>query len=684
MYFFLIFHHNLAFSSIPRDHYPYLIDNVYSRILDLADHGLALGLEFTGHTLETIERFRPSYIARLRQLLDAGHCEIIGSSYSQAIFPLIPAPVNRWNIAFGQETYEKILGVKPFVYYLNEQVYSESMPELFGKAGAKALVFDWMNARTSMDWPADYRYRVIRHQPSGIDLIWSDSIAFQKLQRTVWADIGRDEYLRFLTDQVEFAHRTAGDKSCFCLYASDAEVFNYFPGRLLTATTASNHFDRLYTTLEHALRTTGASLVLPGLLPGLCARAQVASVTTADYPLRTKKQDKYNVLRWAVTGREATKMNSQCHHLFNLLSALPPDTPEHAVRKLRQELVSLWGSDFRTHTTEEKYDEFHNRMGKTLADLSLLSGKQGVPDRDGPATRKKKSTWTRPDTLFRSEAGTVRQEERHITVTTPESELRLIRNRGLAIAALSFSSCSSGPLAGTIPHGFYADIGLGSDFYSGHIILVTQDGKQITDLSCPVREIEICATNETIHLRNRHPMDLPGLSVQKTLTISPSECTLWYSLYASDLRPASLRLGIWTLTPGSYHPETLFFASHQGGDDPEIFALSGVSLQQDKPVNSIVTARHCIGSSRGATIIGDHEKGIEIQTHLDELYSIPLLRHTETRAWDDRPTTFTRIYHSICERDDVANVFWKGHLKIRFTCRPVDTPSLLRTLRQRR
>jgi len=215
MNFYLIFHHNLAFSSIPEEHYPYLIDSVYSRLLDLVEAGYSLGLEFTGETLEIINLLRPQFLERLKSAWSSGACEVIGSSYSQAIFPLIPAEVNRWNLAFGNEVYDRLLGRIPNVFYLNEQVYSESLPALYQEIGAQAIVLDWMSASKGNDWPVDYRYRMVRHAPSGMRFLWSDSIAFQKLQRTVWGDIDLDEWLQFIAAHFDLGCKRLGDYSSF-------------------------------------------------------------------------------------------------------------------------------------------------------------------------------------------------------------------------------------------------------------------------------------------------------------------------------------------------------------------------------------------------------------------------------------------------------------------------------------
>ena len=671
MNFYLIFHHNLAFSSIPEEHYPYLIDSVYSRLLDLAEEGYPLGLEFTGETLEIIHRLRPQYVERLRSVCRSGACEVIGSSYSQSIFPLIPIEVNRWNLGFGHEVYERLLGRVPKIAYLNEQVYSESLPDLYREVGAQAIVLDWMSACKGNDWPPGYRYRLVRHAPSGMGLLWGDSIAFQKLQRAAWGDVGIDEWEGFLVSHQEFSRELLGDRGSFCLYASDAEVFDYYPGRLTTCGAQQGHFESLRSLLDVVLKV-GGRLVTPGTV--LVDKAQgipvVDNVATADYPVRTKKQDKYNVTRWAVTGREAAKMNTQCHQLFDIILRAEHGTVDKAqVNNLKKELVVLWGSDFRTHTTDEKYESFHNRMGSALAVGLRLVGGHGRASTRGRAhlgSGPDGERWSLLAEPCNADFGSVEAQGRRVRISSGGVALSLLKNKGLAVESLGLATVGAAPFVGRIPHGYFADISLGSDFYSGHLVLVTQEGRQYTDLSCSVTDLEVCQTEYCFGLRNRAPMELSGLSVVKTFWFDGQHLSLVYDLYAKDLRPASLRLGIWTLLPEAFDRETLYYQCHQGGASPERYLLNTSCVQQDGPVSPVVSARHCLGNTSGVLCLGDVGKCIEIKTFPSELYSVPLLHHEKAKAWDGSESFFTRIYYSICERDDVANVFWKGHLRIAF------------------
>ena len=674
MYLYLIFHHNLTFSSIPEDHYLYLIDSVYSPLLDLVEEGIPLGLEYTGETLKIIHRLQPGYVERLKKLWETGRCEVIGSGYSQAIFSLMPACVNRWNLAFGQEVYKHLLGKIPEIAYLNEQVYTDSLPGLYREAGYQAVIFDWMNAVKDNSWSADLRYRPIRHNPSGLWFLWGDCIAFQKLQRMIWGEIEREEWMAFLEEQCERASMAWGEEAAFCLYASDAEVFDYRPGGLATQMACEGHLHTMRDLLIGLRNHSGFQFVRPGEVLERLTQGEFLSVDricTPSYPVRTKKQDKYNVTRWAVTGREATRMNTQCHQLLDLINALDDQSVRNkeSINRLQRDLVTLWGSDFRTHTTDEKFEVFRHRMGAALTlDRELNKNKETSSSVDTMQPLNLASAQWVPlqnlDEVYRSY---VQEKGRRICLQTDNISLTLLKNRGLAIENLAFPKIFTRPLLGTLPHGSFPDISLGSDFFSGHIVLVTQEGYQVSDLSCRVDDIEVTLLQGSIGLRNSIPMELPGLSLVKTYFLNQGDLIVSYDFYARDLRPATMRMGIWTLEPDSFDRNSLFFSTHLGGDVPERFSLAGWRVLQDQPVNHVVTARHCLGSTEGVVTLGDADKQIRILTYPSELYSVPLLHYEETKFRDKKDCSFfCRLYYTICEKDDVAHVFWKGHSRLSF------------------
>src|SRR5215475_2287028 len=85
LHLFAVFHLNLAFSSIEVDERPAVIRRCYWPLLALASNNGPIGIELTGYTLEEIERCDPAWIIQLRNLVEAGKVELVGSGYAQLI-----------------------------------------------------------------------------------------------------------------------------------------------------------------------------------------------------------------------------------------------------------------------------------------------------------------------------------------------------------------------------------------------------------------------------------------------------------------------------------------------------------------------------------------------------------------------------------------------------------------------
>src|SRR5262249_46350323 len=152
-------------------------------------------------------------------------------------------------------------------------------------------------------------------------------------------------------------------------------------------------------------------------------------------PVPVKKQRKYNLARWAVTGRDNTAINAACERIYKGMRA-------NETQADWKELCYLWASDFRTHLTQTRWDAYCQRLHAAERKWATpLTPPFGVPATD-PLT------------------------ERHIIIETPSLSAVLDRRRGLAIETLHFRNQKK-PALGGLPHGFFADIALQADWYTG-------------------------------------------------------------------------------------------------------------------------------------------------------------------------------------------------------------------------
>jgi len=392
LYLFTVFHANLGFSAIPREHASWIIDRCYWPVIDLAERHqeVRFGLEFPGETLEAIAAEDPLLLETLSRLWASGRCDIVGSGLVQSVLPLVPAAVNRDNLQLGQETFARLLGRRPAICYANEQSWSRGTLDMYREAGFRGLILDWENAATVANLPDDTRYRPQAARcgsGASIPVIWNSSVAFQKFQRYLHGETSLDDYMTYLG-----SHCGAGDRS-FCLYGNDWEIIDYRPGQPipLDGSTPRPELARLESLIEVIGQDSRLAWATPTSLLDQFPAAESYELTSAACPVPAKKQPKYNTTRWAVCGRDNSRINAECHALHRTLitaEALARHLPgqpciEH-LGLLHRETVSLWASDYRTKVTDEKYRVFHRRLGHAVAlATEVLSALGSIAAPDG-------------------------------------------------------------------------------------------------------------------------------------------------------------------------------------------------------------------------------------------------------------------------------------------------------------
>jgi hypothetical protein len=667
---YTLFHCNLAFSMIPREHFPTVVERCYSPLLDLAEKGFPIAIEMTAWTLKEVNRIDPSFIERLRSLWQAGKCEFIGSGYSQAIFPLIPTDVNRWNLEIGNRYYQDLLGRRPRIALVNEQTFSRGLVDLYREAGYDCLIMDWNNSHQHNHYPKEYLYHPQRAAglKADIDVLWSHSIAFQKFQRCVHGEITCDEYLDFL-----FSHAGTGEERVFPLYTNDAEVFSYRPGH---DATAEDEYKNLEMLLKRIAEDGRAELTTPSRILASSRgqrRSNIIKLESVETPVVCKKQDKYNPLRWAAAGRDSVHINTECHKVYESIRALIEQgaLEKDTLERFKEVLCELWGSDFRTNTIDEKFAWFQNRLGWLKIETERLLGNH--------TERMPLLSWvyggnysapnaTRP---LIEEAGVpagkgaaISSEGKVLRVDTGTVVAEFKEAKGHALKSLTFPQVSPMPLVGTLAHGHYEDISLGADFFSGHVIHTSREGKKTTDLSPSTASVKEDLEKVTVEIKT--PLELGTLWKKYEISKTGPEVKVTYRLKVNGLVASSLRAGIFTFMPSAFDRDTLWFETVNGGAGAERFYMKGHALTHDEPVSQSVSASSCLGATEGWLRIGDSSKSIEIQTDKSKLFTVPMLKYLELPEED---SFFLRVYHSLGEFDDTAWWVWRGYNEAAFTLR---------------
>ncbi len=591
-----IFHLNLAYSSIEEERRGEVIASCYWPLLALAkSQDLPFGIEACGYTLEAISTIDPSWIAELRRLTTEGRCVFIGSGYSQLIGPLVPAEVNGANLRLGNQLYEELLGFRPHLALVNEQAYSSGIVDHYLDAGYDGLVMEWNNpAKHHPRWNQEWRYLPQYARSADgrkIPLLWNNSISFQKFQHYAHGEKELDEYLEYLS-----SHQCPGLRN-FPLYGNDVEIFDFRPGRYHTeADLGSDSEWQRIQRLFHALKGDGRfQLVSP--VDALSTMDEpgagnLLTLESAAIPVPVKKQEKYNITRWAVTGRDDLGINSACRRIHASL-LLEKNLDDGAWR----ELCYLWSSDFRTHITERRWEEYRKRLKRGI-DLYCCGG-QG-----------EQSTAVTTDLLPGDV--TVIHRGRILTVETKGLRVDLNKRRGLALDGLWLKNGTTEKLCGTLPHGYYDDIALGADFYSGHLIFESPGKSKITDLEKSEPVVRWDPLSKSVEVSFELQTSLGTMTKRVRVFSEVNTVEYGYKLDWKSLPIGSLRLGHITLNPLAFDRSTLFFRSHNGGKKMETFTMEDTSVAHGEHTSFLVSAKHALGMTEGVLEIGDTAKLLRI------------------------------------------------------------------------
>jgi Glycosyl hydrolase family 57 len=622
---FTIFHLNLAYSSIEEAQRPDVMRRCYWPLLRMAERtGAPVGIEATGLTLETAAAIDPAWLDALRRLVTDGRCEFVGSGYAQIIGPLVPAAINAANLRFGHEAYERLLGFRPRLAFVNEQAYSAGLIRHYLDASYAALVMEWDNpARAHPEWDPEWRYfpqHAAGQHGETIPLVWNTAIAFQQFQRYAHDESSLDDYLGYLAGH---APASAGIPRALAMYGNDAEIFDFRPGRYRTeaALAESGEWVRIERLFAAIAADTRFTLIRPSDALASMDRPQAGHrlhLESADDPTPVKKQRKYNITRWAVTGRDDLGINTACWRRYAALAAAGPRAADRDWRAL----CELWSSDYRTHITGARWAAYRERLERSPA----ASGAPASPRRSvasDPAT-------TRDGALL----------------TIKEDGVTLVLNcrRGLAIAALSFDALGGDSLCGTLRHGFYDDIHWGADFYTAMTVMESPGRPKLTDLN---RVEPVVSRDEqgALVVEGTLPTELGP--IVKTIRVAHASVELTYRLEWPELPVASLRLGDITLHPHAFDRATLFYRSHNGGVQPDTFTLEGTRVGHGDAVSFLVSASHALGITDGVVEIGDRARTLRIDVDKTAAALVGMVTYQPIRD-----SYFCRLSFSAAEVDE--------------------------------
>ena len=626
LFLYNFFHLNLAYSSIEEEDRALVIEKCYWPLLRLArKHKLPFSIELSGYTMEVIQALDPHWIEELKCLIKSGSCELIGCGYAQVIGPLVPHEVTSANLKIGHQVYEQILGIRPTVALLNEQAFSSGLVPLYKEAGYEAIIMEWNNpAREHPDWDDEWRYLPQRAKGTGeseISLIWNTSIGFQKFQRYAHGELELDELLDYVR-----SHQSSGVRA-LPLYGNDVEIFDYRPGRYMTEATIHDEgewlrIERLYEAVQQEpnMKFIKTSAVLD--LVDFVGANQQLQLTSAAQPIPVKKQDKYNVIRWAVTGRDDLRINTRCWRVYEALKASSSKKESDW-----KELCYLWSSDFRTHITDKRWSAYLSRLN----DFELKFN-TGIPS-NGLLRKSEEG-----QSIVHSRNG------RYLVIKGKHLSITLNCKKGLALDSFADRTVSDTALVGTLGHGYFDDIRWGADYYSGHLVFESPGCHKVTDLVTV--EPRITETDWGLEISCAITTQLGPITKTWSIDDDRRKLTLHYKIDWKEPVVGSLRLGYLTLIPGGLNIERLSYSAYNGGREPETFHIQS-NIDQGKALSFLISASQVVALTTGRLVISDDTRQVQVSIRKDKQALVGMLAHQLVEN-----KTFTRFLFSALEHDD--------------------------------
>ena len=137
-------------------------------------------------------------------------------------------------------------------------------------------------------------------------------------------------------------------------------------------------WNRMYHLLS-VLSEHGIQWISPSEILKNTKKEETLDLTSCSYPIPVKKQPKYNIARWAVTGRDDFWLNTICFRIEKYLRINGVNSESEWMQ-----LCEFWSSDYRTHITE-------SRWSKLKKSLEIFLDERGIDKKIAPQIDEGKS-----------------------------------------------------------------------------------------------------------------------------------------------------------------------------------------------------------------------------------------------------------------------------------------------------
>ena len=633
---YLVFHLNLAFSSIEPHRRSAVLEKCYWPLLKIPDElGIPIGIELTGWTLQQIKSLDQKWIEKLKDLMGSQKVEIIGSGYTQMIGPLVPESVNQWNHKLGLESYKEILDVRPEIVLVNEMAFSKSMLDVYSDNAYKGFIMDIHNinlARADAD-PIGHDHSIYGlGNRTELPVIWADTILFQKFQQYIHGDISKDNYVLYLQKKINEGFDPLP------IYSNDIEIFDFRPGRFSQERDifGDGEWTRMYDLLS-TLSKQGIQWIFPSGVLSATSKKKIIDFTSSSYPIPVKKQPKYNIARWAVTGRDDYWLNTICFRIEKYLRLNDiNDQSEWA------QLCEFWSSDYRTHITESRWSELKESLENFL-------DQRGIDKELGTESNSNELRSLTDDykEASRKHNVNINKNENFLEISNLHQSIILNLRRGCAVKSLLFGRMDSSAYIGTIDQGYFESIELGADFYTGGIVFDSpRSGKRFADLQPVEPNIDI-ESDGTVILTCNFSFDIGDLTKKIRFFNSKDGIEFSYSFKKSSDYIGTTRIGGATFLPEFTKDSVVIFCKN-GGDDYEQF-IPDQTFDHSRSSSTMVSSSRGFGATDGRIIFQTDMCKLCFEWDQSEGAVLPMMQNIISE-----PGKLMRLFFSLREIDETT------------------------------
>jgi hypothetical protein len=300
-------------------------------------------------------------------------------------------------------------------------------------------------------------------------------------------------------------------------------------------------------------------------------------------------------------------------------------------------LLQYWGSDYRTHTTQKKWNKA----------IRFLEGQL----RFTPSL--KKSFFASDVKLKILNKKFIFEKDNYTLIFNPLKGMaleRVIKDNEV----LEF---------GTVKHGDLDYISFGADFYTGTTSIESVDIKKVTDLS-EVKEYELTSIDTNIYnLSSKTLMKDIAISYKNwIIDLQNKELTLEISLELKECIKGSIRLGTLTLLPQQKSSNFWYKLQNGAKETEKYFITSNEGIEQHRAKSLLQSSSAGVGITDNKLQFGIDSK-IICEIEIDKEISYPFIMLQNSI---DHDNYLTRVFFSVQEIDDTLKEMTKKCFKLKY------------------